>query len=74
MDYALQLLIPILGGLLLGLWLHDHYGVSPIWTVLLAVLGMIAGLGIMYKRLMYPHSQEKEDPKGDAASSRKPEE
>lgn len=54
MEYAIQLLLPILGGLLLGFWLTQHYGVSPIWTVVLAVLGMVGGIGIMYKRLTYP--------------------
>lgn len=49
----MQLLVPILGGLLLGYWLHRQFGVSPVWTVVLAVLGMFAGLGIMYKRLMF---------------------
>jgi F0F1-type ATP synthase assembly protein I len=54
MEYAIQLLLPILGGLLLGFWLTQHYGVAPIWTVVLAILGMVGGLGIMYKRLTYP--------------------
>lgn len=50
MEYAIQLLLPILGGLLLGNWLTNTYGLSPIWTLVLAILGMLAGLGILYKR------------------------
>lgn len=54
MEYAIQLFLPILGGLLLGLWLTEHYGVAPIWTVILAILGMVGGIGILYKRFSYP--------------------
>ncbi len=50
MDYAIQLLLPIVGGLMLGMWLTKTYGLNPIWTVLLAVLGMIGGIGILYRR------------------------
>jgi F0F1-type ATP synthase assembly protein I len=53
-DYAIQLLLPILGGLFLGMWLTGTFGVSPLWTIVLAILGMFAGIGIMYKRLTYP--------------------
>lgn len=54
MEYAIQLLLPILGGLLLGFWLTEYYGVAPIWTVILAILGMVGGIGILYKRFSYP--------------------
>lgn len=54
MDYALILLLPILGGLLLGNWLSQRFGLSPIWSLVLAILGMFAGIGIMYKRYAYP--------------------
>ncbi len=50
MDYAIQLLIPILLGIFLGVWLHDTFDASPIWTVLFAILGMFGGIGILYKR------------------------
>ena len=61
MEYATTLLLPILGGLFLGLWLQNNFGVSPIWTVVLGILGMLAGLGIMYKRLTYPELYRKPD-------------
>lgn len=54
MEYAGQLLIPIMLGLFLGQWLQNTFNMSPLITVLLAVLGMAAGMGLMYKRLMYP--------------------
>lgn len=50
MEYAIQLLLPILGGLWLGNWLNQTYGIPSIWTLILAILGMMAGLGILYKR------------------------
>ncbi len=50
MDYAIQLLIPIMLGIFLGVWLHDTFDASPIWTVLFAIIGMFAGIGILYKR------------------------
>lgn len=50
MDYAIQMLIPVLGGLMLGVWLNKTYGLPQIWTVILAVLGMVAGIAIMYRR------------------------
>lgn len=63
MEYALQLLLPILGGLLLGQWLHDRFGASSIWTVILAILGMVAGLGLIYKRQMLELAQQNQKQK-----------
>lgn len=54
MDYALILLLPILGGLMLGHWLSQKFGISPVWSVVLGILGMFAGIGIMYKRYAFP--------------------
>lgn len=59
MDYAIQLLLPILGGLMLGYWLTQSFGASPIWMVLLAILGMVGGIGILYKRFSYPELYQK---------------
>lgn len=50
MEYAIQLFLPVIGGLWLGSWLTKTYGLSPIWTVLLGILGLAGGIGIMYKR------------------------
>jgi hypothetical protein len=54
MEYAIQLLIPVIGGLMLGMWLTNTYHASPIWTVVLAILGMVAGIAIMYRRFSVP--------------------
>lgn len=50
MEYAIQLFLPVIGGLLLGNWLSETYGLSPIWTVILGVLGLAGGIGVLYKR------------------------
>lgn len=54
MEYAIQLLIPVIGGLMLGMWLTNTYHASPIWTVVLAILGMVAGIAVMYRRFSVP--------------------
>ena len=58
MEYAIQLLLPVVGGLMLGMWLTKTYGVPQIWTVVLAILGMAAGLFIMYRRVSTPENGE----------------
>lgn len=73
MEYAIQLLLPILGGLLLGLWLTEHYHVAPIWTVILAILGMVGGIGILYKRFSYPELYN-QLPKTPGKTLKKPDE
>lgn len=50
MEYAIQILLPIGLGLLLGQWLTTHYGVSALWTVIFAIIGMFLGMGMLYKR------------------------
>jgi F0F1-type ATP synthase assembly protein I len=50
-DYVYDLLVPILGGLFLGHWLETQWGWSPLVTVGLGMLGMVAGLAIVYRRL-----------------------
>jgi hypothetical protein len=52
MEYAIQLLLPILGGLLLGNWLHQTFGLSYLWMLGLAILGMAGGIGVLYKQQM----------------------
>ncbi len=59
MEYATTLLITILGGLMLGVWLHNQFGVSEVWTIILAIVGLFMGIGILYKRSMYPELYQK---------------
>jgi F0F1-type ATP synthase assembly protein I len=58
MEYAIQLLLPVVGGLMLGMWLTKTYGIPQIWTVVLAILGMAAGLFMMYRRVSTPGNAE----------------
>ena len=57
MEYAIQMLIPVIGGLMLGMWLTKTYGLAPIWTVVFAVLGMAAGIAIMARRFSSGQAQ-----------------
>jgi len=50
MEYAIQLLIPMLAGLCLGSWLTRHYHASPIWTLALGLLGFALGIGVLAKK------------------------
>lgn len=52
MEYALQLLLPIA----LALWLGSFLHLPPGWMVLLVVLGMVAGIAMLYRRVLlkYP--------------------
>ncbi len=63
MEYAIQIFLPVLGGLLLGDWLCKQFGLNPIWTVLLGILGLIGGIGVLYKRFTVDHSYPKFTPK-----------
>jgi|GEM_PF-1626181 len=57
MEYAIQLLIPVVGGLMLGMWLTKTYGLAPIWTVVFAVLGMAAGIAVIARRFSSGQAQ-----------------
>jgi len=49
MDIAIQLLMPIGLGLLLGQWLNRQWHVSLNWMPLFAVVGMVLGLINVYR-------------------------
>ncbi len=61
MEYAIELLLPIALGFWAGMWLHQTFNASPLWIVLFCVLGMAAGIGLLYKRLIMTYSPK--DPK-----------
>jgi len=61
MEYAIQLLIPMLAGLGIGNWLTKTYHVSPMWTVALAILGFALGFGVMAKKALLNSSIPKWD-------------
>ena len=62
MQDALQLLILMLGGLMLGSWLHTEQGWSVWWIMVLPIVGLALGLLSSYKRLAYGRGpRERED-------------
>ena len=54
MDYALTLFTPMMGGLMLGLWLMNERGYSPMWAMGLAGAGFACGIVLLWKRAAYP--------------------
>lgn len=73
MEYAIELFIPFFGGLLLGAWLNRQFHVSLLWTLVLGILGFLAGLGIIYKRMTYPelYSKQNKEPEPVKGKQRK---
>jgi F0F1-type ATP synthase assembly protein I len=61
MDYALQLLIPILLGLYIGHWLDEKTQGKPWFTLVGLILGMVLGIATMYKRVVLTQQQQKRD-------------
>lgn len=57
MEYALQLLLPILLGFYLGAKLDEQTGRSPWFTLGGLILGVVLGIGVLYKRALL--AQEK---------------
>lgn len=51
MEYAIEMLIPVLMGLYVGMWMTDHWGAPSMVTPGLAILGMVAGIAIMARRV-----------------------
>ena len=51
MEYAIELLIPVLMGLYGGMWMTEHWNVSPLVTPVLAIVGMVMGIAIMARRV-----------------------
>ncbi|MEB3206657.1 MAG: AtpZ/AtpI family protein [Vampirovibrionales bacterium] len=59
MDYAIQLLIPVLGGLMLAIWMNQKGWLSPLWVPIFPVLGLALGIGVVAKRLLLSPSEKK---------------
>jgi hypothetical protein len=53
METAMQLFLPILAGLWLGVWLTRSFGLSSLWTPGLAILGMALGIAVLAKKSMF---------------------
>jgi hypothetical protein len=50
MDYALDLLIPILGAIGLAQWLINSHQWPLFTMVWMPIVGLFGGLGLLYKR------------------------
>jgi len=69
MEYAIQLLIPMLAGLCLGTWLTQKYHASPLWTLALGLLGFALGIGVLAKKALLNTTIPKMDLKTKSAPS-----
>ncbi len=58
MEYAIQLLIPLFAGLYLGKKLDQLFGASPWGIIVCAILGLAAGVFLMYRKLQYKAQKE----------------
>lgn len=65
MDYALQILIPILIGLFAGHWLDRKTGYDPWFTLAGFLVGTVLGIGILYKRVTYGPSYDPDNNEKD---------
>ncbi len=67
MDYALQLLLPMLLGFYLGHLLDERTGKGPWFSLFGLICGIVLGIGSLYKRALSDQarrdakSQEKEN-------------
>jgi len=52
MEYAIQLVAPILLGLFAGVWLDNHTQIRPWGTLGGLLVGLLLGFGSLYKRAM----------------------
>jgi F0F1-type ATP synthase assembly protein I len=53
LDTAIDMLLYVIGGLMLGIWLYNEHGASAFWVIVLPILGMLFGLWTAYKRSRY---------------------
>jgi hypothetical protein len=61
MDYAMDMFIPIVGGLFLAQWLINQYHWPDITIVLFPVVGLFLGIGLLYKRQLTNSQAEQPD-------------
>jgi F0F1-type ATP synthase assembly protein I len=50
LDIAIKLLVPIVGGFFLGLYLDKFTSTTPLIAIILAILGIFAGMYLIYKQ------------------------
>lgn len=49
MNLGLQMIIPIAGGVLFGVWLDGKNDTSPLWTLILALFGIVVAFYTFFK-------------------------
>lgn len=52
LNLGLQMVIPIAGGVFLGVWLDNKNQSSPLWTLLFALLGIVVGFYTFFKTVL----------------------
>ncbi len=65
MEYAIQLLVTLLLFLYAGYWVDQKYRTAPWGTLGGLLVGMLLGLGMMYKKSAYAmeaRKKRKQDP------------
>jgi F0F1-type ATP synthase assembly protein I len=61
MEYAIQLLVPLMLGIFGGIWLDKVLHTAPLFTILGLICGMVLGIGVLYKRALMEQKQRDED-------------
>jgi hypothetical protein len=70
MDYAMDMFIPIVGGLFLAQWLINQHQWPSITIVAFPVVGLFLGIGLLYKRQLT--NQQAENPQPPPAHQPEP--
>ncbi len=59
LNLGIQMIIPIIGGAFLGIWLDGKYESSPLWTLILACLGIVVGMYGFFKTVLNTNNNKK---------------
>lgn len=58
-NMGVSMVLCIMMGLVLGIFLHNYFGISPYYTLLFLFGGILAGFRIMYKTFVKFFDQER---------------
>ncbi len=61
MNLGLQMALPIIGFVFLGVWLDDKYSTSPLWVLVFSAVGLFASFYYFFKTV----SQNKIESEGE---------
>lgn len=62
MDVALQLVLPIIVGFVLGQWIDGQAHQYPLWTLVLGFGGIVMGFGGLMKRVVQEQQRLAQQP------------